>query len=65
MNQQLINLAIQEVPGVIALLRGALKKSVPSAPEPTEAEVMAAFNAAFFSSLAKDDQWLASHPPNG
>lgn len=62
MNQQLIALAIQEVPGVIALLRGALKKTVPGAPVPTEAEVMAAFNAAFFSSLARDDQWIAAHP---
>lgn len=62
MKDLLLQLAIQEVPNVIEALKALFKKRNPAAPEPTEVEVMAAFNGAFFSSLAKDDQWLAAHP---
>ena len=58
----LLQLAITEAPNVIALLKDAFKKSNPGDPEPTDAEVIAAYNSAFASSIAKDDAWLAAHP---
>lgn len=62
MKDQLLTLAIQEAPAIIAGLKSLFQQAHPDAPEPTEAEVMAAFNAAFISSLAKDTAWLAQHP---
>lgn len=62
MREQLLALAIQQAPTVIAGLRELFQRDNPSAPVPTEAEVMAAFNAAFISSLARDTEWLAAHP---
>lgn len=63
MNEKLITLAIQQAPAIIAGLQALFRQSnPPGTPEPTEAEVMAAFNAAFISSLARDEQWLRNHP---
>ena len=61
MNPALINLAIQETPLIIELLKALFKKSDPTAPTPTDAEVIAAWQNGFISSLAKDDQWLSVH----
>lgn len=58
----LLTIAIQEAPAVIALLRGLFQQKNPGAPPPTDAEVIAAFEKAFKSSLAKDNAWLAAHP---
>lgn len=58
----LIALAIQEAPGIIALLKDAFKRDNPDAPVPTDEEVIAAYESAFRSSLAKDEAWLAAHP---
>jgi len=58
----LLVLAIQETPAIIALLRDAFKKKNPDQPIPTDAEVVAAWGAAFLSSIAKDDAWLSAHP---
>lgn len=58
----LVLLAIQEAPNVIALLKSAFAKSHPGDPEPTDAEVISAYESAFASSLAQDEAWLASHP---
>jgi hypothetical protein len=58
----LLKIAIQEAPAVIAMLRGLFQQKNPSAPVPTDAEVFAAFEKAFNSSLAKDNAWLAAHP---
>lgn len=63
MNPQLISLAIELAPGVISNFKSLFAKNNPNAPTPTDAEVFAAFNSAFFSSLAKDDAYLAIHPP--
>lgn len=61
MNPALITLAIQEAPAVIAALRSLFQKANPNAPLLTDAEVIAAYQVAFTSSLAKDDTWLATH----
>lgn len=62
MNPEIINLAIELTPGIINTFKELFKKNNPATPSPTDAEVMAAFNSAFFSSLAKDDAYLAVHP---
>lgn len=62
MNQALLNVAIQELPNALEFLRDAFKQRHPAAPDPTDAEVIAAFESAFRSSVAKDDAWLAAHP---
>ena len=62
MNQNLLNVAIAEAPAIIDFLKAAFTKAHPGVPEPTDAEVIAAYEAAFASSIAKDDRWLASHP---
>ncbi len=61
MNPVLIQLAIQELPTVIDTFRQLFKKHDPTAPEPTNEDVIAAFEQAFKSSLAKDDAWLSAH----
>lgn len=62
MKDALLKIAISETPAVIALVQGLFARRNPSAPLPTDAEVIAAFNEAFRSSIDKDDRWLAAHP---
>lgn len=59
---QLVTLAMEEAPEVIAFLKDAFAKKNPDAPLPTDEEVIAAYQQAFASSIAKDDDWLAAHP---
>ena len=59
--EQLLALAIQELPLIIGLLKGAFKRDNPQAPPPTDAEVLAAWNAAFAKSLSEDQEYLATH----
>lgn len=62
MNQQLLDALIQELPAAIAWGKEVFSTHNPGQPDPTDAEVQAAFLAAFQSSIAKDDAWLAAHP---
>lgn len=61
-NVLLLQLAIQELPVVIELVRQVFMKHNPTEPLPTDEDVIAAFNAAYESSIAKDTAWLAAHP---
>lgn len=60
--ESLIQVAIEEAPTVIAFLKTAFGKKHPTAPLPTDAQVMAGLEQAFQSSRAKDEAWLATHP---
>jgi hypothetical protein len=61
-NPALLAVALQQAPAIIAMLQKLFHKANPNEPEPTEAEVIAAYNLAFISSLARDDAWIAAHP---
>lgn len=61
MKDQLLNLAIQEAPDVINFLKTRWALNHPTEPTPSNEEVIAAWNAAFASSLAVDDHWIAIH----
>jgi hypothetical protein len=58
----LLAIALQETPAIIESLKGLFVQQHPDAPVPTDAEVIAAYQAALASSLAKDADWLAAHP---
>ena len=59
----LILLAIQHLPDIISRLKEVFGHQNPGAPVPSDEEVIAAYQAAFAASLAKDEAWLAAHPP--
>lgn len=59
----LVPLIIQELPGTLQAIKDLFGKQNPDSPSPTDEEIMAAFEQAFASSRAKDDAWLAAHPP--
>ena len=58
----LVAIAIQNLPAIIESLKGFFQQANPGAPLPTDEEVIAAYQEALASSLAKDANWLASHP---
>jgi hypothetical protein len=60
--ESLTNIAIAELPALIAFLRAKFTSQAPGAPAPTDAEVIAAYLQACASSIATDDNWLAAHP---
>ena len=55
-------IAIQNLPAIIDALKGMFLRANPGAPLPTDEEVIAAYQEALASSLAKDANWLAAHP---
>jgi hypothetical protein len=65
LQNMLIGLAIQEAPAVIDRIKELFHRDNPDAPQPTSEDVIAAYQSAFDSSLAKDDRWLAAHPDAG
>ena len=62
MNPQLLALAIQELPVLIATFKTLFVQQNPALPEPTDEEIIAGLQSALLSSLAKDAAWLAAHP---
>jgi hypothetical protein len=58
----LVAIAIQNLPAIIDSLKGFFHQANPGAPLPTDEEVIAAYQQALASSLAKDAAWLAAHP---
>ena len=58
----LLTVALQETPAVIDAIKSLFAKSNPDATAPTSADVIAAFDAAFKSSIAVDEAWIATHP---
>ncbi len=58
----LLLVVIQNLPGIIAFAKAQFVDANPNAPEPSDAEVIAAYEKALASSLAKDSLWLKAHP---
>lgn len=58
MEQLLLSFAIKETPALIAGLKDLFHKQNPDAPPVTDAQVFAALNSAYLTSLAKDDAIL-------
>lgn len=59
---RVVQVVIDGLPDVLAFVRAVFGVKNPDAPVPTDAEIQSAFESAFVSSAAKDEQWLASHP---
>lgn len=57
-----INTAIVNLPGIIALIKGNHASANPGAPPLTDEQVKAGLLQAIGSSLAKDELWLTAHP---
>ena len=58
----IVQLAITELPSMIAAFKSLFVSQNPTAPIPTDAEVVAAYVQAYGSSIAQDDAWLSAHP---
>lgn len=58
----IVSVAIQELPSILALIRQRHADAHPDATL-TDEQVLAGLASAIMSSLAKDDAWLAAHPP--
>lgn len=63
MNQALIQLAIEEAPAMLSLLKTSFHRAHPNAPEPTSEQIVSAYKQALQASLDTDKAWLAEHPP--
>ena len=58
----LISLAVQEAPVLISYIRSLFARQNQAAPVLTDADIIAAFQAAFAKSTQIDKDWLAAHP---
>lgn len=57
------NVAVTVLPEILALVRSRHAAADPGAPTPTDADVLRGLETAVKDSIAKDDEWLAAHPP--
>jgi hypothetical protein len=62
MTPALLAVLLQNLPGIIGFAKAQFASANPGAPVPTDEEVIAAYQSALASSLAKDEAWLAVHP---
>ena len=62
MNQSLLNVAIEEAPAIISLIKSAFAKKHPDEPEPTSAEVIAAWEGLYTETIARDEALLRDKP---
>lgn len=62
MNPALTSVILQNLPGIIGFIKAQFAATHPDEPEPTSEAVIAAYQEALASSLAKDAIWLAEHP---
>ena len=60
-NEQLLALAIQQLPAIIDRLRAAFAHDNPGAPVPTNDDVITAYNDAFAYGVAQDEAYLRAH----
>ena len=60
MNPQLIQLLIAETPNIVEGIKALFKKKNPDAPQPTSADIIAAFEQAYADSNAKDEMLKAA-----
>lgn len=65
MSPALLRLAMTEVPRALDFLRETFMAQNPGAPQPTDAQIIAAYREALASSLTKDAAWLATNPAPG
>lgn len=63
MNPTLINVILQNLPGIVAFTKAQFAAANPGVPAPTSEDVIAAYREAVTTSLATDAIWLAEHPP--
>jgi len=61
----LVAVLIQQMPQLIAFAREAFAHANPGEPTPTDEAIIAAYQSALTSSLAKDEEWLRFHPEDG
>lgn len=57
----LVPIILQNMPGIIDLIKAFHQQQNPGAPPPTEEEIHLALLQAATSTIAKDDLWLAAH----
>lgn len=60
MNQALVELAVQEAPALLALLKTSFRKENPDAPEPTSEQVAAAYKQALQAAVAEEEASLTA-----
>lgn len=58
----LVPIIVQNMPGIIDLIKSWHQQQNPGAPPLTEEQIHLALLQAVTSTIAKDDLWLTSHP---